>query len=369
MGMEEGGETYYWNEFNLVGSGGASATLVYEATEHDGEWRLFTLFEPQSPLSAREAADKRVGDKVNLGGKLLPITLVDESRVYHIEGQAPEGVELGDVARYFNAEAGNDMVVVSWTGEEVEFYRGLDLPRGAVTTAFGLASEAALFTSETASARSATRRWVGGVVGAVLVVIIAVVSYSSCRTTRRQAAASKPKLAEAPLAIGTAGRLDGANYRIVSHSVVEIAHVGGAYDRHEYQIQDDRGGTALLVAGYKPGMKSWFLFTPLQPTPPRTPSQAAPHPRTPCQAATNRLRDSLDLDGVRPRVTGLFQSRILRTEGPESPEPRKETILYGLDARDGTNLFLVRWNQQIIVYFRGQPVPAKDAISAFPQKR
>ena len=36
MGMEDAGETYYWNEFNLVNDEGESATLVYEQSV-DGE--------------------------------------------------------------------------------------------------------------------------------------------------------------------------------------------------------------------------------------------------------------------------------------------------------------------------------------------
>ena len=125
LGMEEDGETYYWNEFNLVSDDGESATLVFEETERGGEWRLFTLFEPEFVMTAEDAATKRVGDQLNLDGHDVRVTLVDETRVYHIEGEAPEGVELGDVAHYFNAEAGSRMVVVSWTGEEVEYYRGV----------------------------------------------------------------------------------------------------------------------------------------------------------------------------------------------------------------------------------------------------
>ncbi len=30
------------------------------------------------------------------------------------------------------------MIVVSWTGEEVEFYKGLDLPRTTVSSAFNV---------------------------------------------------------------------------------------------------------------------------------------------------------------------------------------------------------------------------------------
>ena len=62
LGEEEDGETYYWNEFNLESDGGGAATLVYEQTEHGGEWRLFRMFEPDHPLTAADAATKRVGD-------------------------------------------------------------------------------------------------------------------------------------------------------------------------------------------------------------------------------------------------------------------------------------------------------------------
>ena len=122
MGMEDAGETYYWNEFNLVTDEGESVTLVHEQTESGVEWKLFTMFEPEYPMTATDAATKRVADRLNLEETDLLVTLVDESRVYHIEGEAPEGVEVGDVAHYFNAEGGNRMLVVSWTGEEVEFF-------------------------------------------------------------------------------------------------------------------------------------------------------------------------------------------------------------------------------------------------------
>ena len=111
---------------------GESATLVYEETEHGREWRLFTLFEPgvSDDRRGRRHQTRRRPD-LNLDGTDVRVTLVDQSRVYHIEGQAPEGVELGDVADYFNAEGGNNMVVVSWTGEEVECYRGHGSFRGS----------------------------------------------------------------------------------------------------------------------------------------------------------------------------------------------------------------------------------------------
>src|ERR1041385_3980119 len=140
MGMDDDGACY-WNEFNIVDDAGKPATLVFEETARGGEWKLFTMFEPEYPMTAEDAATRRAGDELNLEGTQVRVTLVDESRVYHIEGEAPEGVEVGDVAHYFNAAAGNKMLVVSWTGEEVEFYWGTDLTSGTVAAAFDLQSE------------------------------------------------------------------------------------------------------------------------------------------------------------------------------------------------------------------------------------
>src|SRR5450631_4015278 len=85
MGETEDGETYYWNEFNLEADDGGNADLVYEETEHGGEWRLFTMFEPECPITAADAATKRVGDRINLTGEDVRITVRSSSRVYHIE--------------------------------------------------------------------------------------------------------------------------------------------------------------------------------------------------------------------------------------------------------------------------------------------
>ena len=179
MGMEEAGQIYYWNEFNLVNDRGEFATLVFEETEDGAEWKMFTLFEPQNPLTAGEAARKRVGDTVNFfQGAPLRVTLVDESRVNFIEGQAPEGVEVGDVAHYFNAEAGNKMQVASWTGDEIEFYNGMDLPRSAVRNAFGLSADPSLNFQAEKNDPSPFFNWFPKLIGAAVVAIILFAAYS-----------------------------------------------------------------------------------------------------------------------------------------------------------------------------------------------
>src|ERR1017187_7685565 len=68
MGVTDDGETYYWNEFNLEAQDGTHADLVYGETERGGEWRLFTMFEPEYPMTAADAASKRGGGRLNLTG-------------------------------------------------------------------------------------------------------------------------------------------------------------------------------------------------------------------------------------------------------------------------------------------------------------
>jgi hypothetical protein len=66
------------------------------------------------------------------------VTLVQRSRVYYIEAEAPEGENVDSIANFFNAEAGDVMQVVSWTGDEVEYYNGILLSPRAVQQAFNL---------------------------------------------------------------------------------------------------------------------------------------------------------------------------------------------------------------------------------------
>jgi hypothetical protein len=65
------------------------------------------MFEPAHSLTAAEAAAKRPGDALNLEGTPVFVRFVSTSRVYAIEGKAPEGVKVGDEAHYFNANSPN----------------------------------------------------------------------------------------------------------------------------------------------------------------------------------------------------------------------------------------------------------------------
>jgi hypothetical protein len=360
LGAEYAGETCYWNEFNLVTMEGESATLVFEMTERGAQWRLFTLFEPQYPLTAEDAATKQVGDPLNLEGTDVRITLVDKSRVYHIEGEAPEGVEVGDVAHYFNAEGGNTMLVVSWTGDEVECYLGGDLSYATVKSAFNLRGEAlAGFSSflnspDAASSSTAWLRFVGVFLG----VIILFVGYSSCRPGRSPAAVKKNSAPASLLTLGSAGKLNGRDYRVQAHAIVEIAQVGRLYERHEYQLFDAEGNKALLVCGVKPGTRDWVLFTPLDPLTPLTPREAA----------ALRAGDTVNLSGYVGPVGELFQSTVRQTESAEAADSKNGTVFYGFSAQSGSTLLLVQWNDSGITFYSGKPLPPKAVASTLCRK-
>jgi len=359
MGMEEGGEVYYWNEFNLVGLEGQTATLVCEQSEEGVQWRMFTLFEPEYPMSAADAATRRVGDLLNLDGVDARVTLVDESRVYFIEGEGPEGVEVGDVAHYFNAEAGRNMVVVSWTGEEVEYYRGLNLTAGLVASAFNLPREqlealasAAGDSTDTAGIQARRVVWLAA---GLLAVFIVLASYSSCRPFRSSAPLARQPAPAAPLKLPAVGTLDGHAWRVTGHAVVEIAEVGRIYDRHEYELRDGETNRALLVCGLQPGDRTWTLFTPLTPIVPPTAEEAA----------ALRVGDVISVDGLSAPVTQLFRSVLREAGRGESVEPVKETVQFGLLARSNTTVLLVRWNADGISFQRGRTIPADAGRAAF----
>ena len=257
LGESESGGTYYWNEFNLETSSGEHATLVYDETEPASQWRLFTLFDPEYPMTAADAASKRVGDRLNLTGHDVRVTFRGASRVYYLEGQAPEGEEVGTVAEYFNAAAGGVMQVVSWTGEEVEYYNGVNLSRGMVASAFGLPPELGgaggrLFSpfSGADSSNYTSGRRIATLAAIVLILLFVIFGRGfSCSSAYEAAPVNRVSAGAPPLAVGATGTLFDKEYRVTAHALVEIAEVGSKWDRHEYELADDYGSRCLLVCG------------------------------------------------------------------------------------------------------------------------
>jgi hypothetical protein len=335
--------------------------LVFEETEEGPQWRLFTIFDPVHPMTAREAASKRVGDSVNLDGTPIQITLVDQSRVYHIEGEAPEGVEVGDVANYYNAEDQTRMLVASWTGNEIEFYWGTDVTADTVTNAFGLPS-AVSASSLSAPSETRTETTSSGLITRLIAVAIAGVIgaavYSSWSSRHQTAASVKPKTPNSPLVLGATGTLARRTYTVTGHSLVEAAKVGAFYDRHEYDLVNDTGGRALLVCGLKGDYKQWHLFQPIAPIP----------GLSPFLAAAKRSGDGVNLDASLMRIKELFRAKFLTRDGEVSPRVAPGSEQFGFLAEGNDEWLMARWTNQAIEFYRGRVLPAKDVTRGFGQR-
>lgn len=370
MAVEIDGEDYYWNEFRLVDSSGNEATLVHEEGEAGPEWKLFRPFTPVRPMTAAEASFKGVGDKVNLDGTPVAVTLVDESRVVHLEGEAAEGVEVGDVARYFNADTGDRMLVASWTGDDIEFYEGLDVPTAALSQAFNLPAlqpEVAPNDSSATSHLSAgglrsdsgakpAVSWMTKLVLAALGGITLFSGYSCfSRKTAPATSASAPAFAPVvQLLNGAEGTLGAERFTVAALSAVEIARPGGRHARREYAIRGANGDRALLVNGLTGGSKEWHLLRPA----------AVPAGLMPVEAARKKKGEALPLDGRAFTIAEVFQAKTLFTE-PAAASPAGEPIEYGFIATEGADVLLVRWGETAVRCWRGSAVPEGSIEAAF----
>jgi hypothetical protein len=354
MSMEEDGAVYYWNEFHLIGPDDKRALLVHETTGGP-QWRLFRLIEPQHPITAAEAAAKRVGDTINLTGDSLRISCVDESRVCEVEGEAPEGVEEGDLAHYFNAESGNQMIVVSWTGAEVEVFRGVQLPGPAVMRAFGInpsefkaATPSSIRPVPDAPYEDESSSWKGVIVaGCVVILIVGIVFWRMTRDGNDgRVSTRKTEAPRVKFQISQGTDVSKVHYRVSGRALVEIGRVGRQEGRQEYSMTDDAGAQAILLhtAG------DWYWMKPFSPA----------RPMNPREAGARRLGDSVDFDGTTMRVTDLFLTRAETAEGATAVAPGY--ALYGLEARQGDRTVVARWNENAITFYEVRRQPANEIL-------
>ncbi len=361
LGEMEYGRIYYWNEYYLEAEPQAGtkaeedlATLVYEETNLGGEWRWFTLFDPSQPMTAAEAATKSEGDSVTIDDLTLRVTLVRESQVYHTEGRTLEGERVGSRANYFNALSGRNLVVVSWTGDEVEFYRGQDLTVGVVAAAFGLRTADLVHFRALASKSASSLVWWAVGLGICLFLFIA------CLNANFGVETPPPTFVKytAPLPalkVGETGVLNGTNYSIGGHATVELAEMGRKSVAHEFLLRDIAGNDAWLFFGWSPGDTNGLLFTPLHPA----------SLLTPVQAGGVRLGQGINLDGAEAKVDELFRVTIVQTENGNLPEFRFGDVRFGFAGRTGSNMVMTRWNEQGTDYWLGTRILDRDVTNAF----
>lgn len=352
MGVVDDGTTYYWNEFNLKADSGEEATLVYEVTESGAEWRWFTMFDPQFPITAADAATKRVGDPINLDGTDVSLTLLDRSRIYYIEGEAPEGEEVGDVAQYFNAESGRNMIVVSWTGDEVECYHGVTVGSMTVARAFNLpaASVSGFTLSGTEPTRSSFRPAM--IFGLGIIVVFFAIAGLSFKTTR-VAKIKKISAPTADLKVGSSGKIEGKNYTVVGDALVEVREVNQVIQRHEFHLRGEDGNGALLIHGWKPGANDWCLLTLAD----------VSESMTPQQAAAVQYGKAVVVDSQSATVNDLFNSIILKVDTQDILLSTTGKIFYGFSAESGHGRLMARWDDDSINFYKGYILPDDVAAS------
>lgn len=373
MSMELDGETYTWNEFNLIDTSGNGATLVFEETDDGPEWKLFRAITPDRPLTVSQAAAKRVGDTVDLDGAPIEITLVDQSRVAFIEGTPPEGVEIGDVANYFNADTGDRMLVVSWTGGEIEYYEGLDMPPEAVATAFGFrADQARPATSSFREEGQSFERETSGPSGlwhkAVLVLlsIAGLFSMRSCFSGWNfspsiTSSFSKRAAPASVLANGTQGTLGGKAWGVAAQSVTDIARVSGRHQRREYWLRGNNGERALLINALSGGAKEWHL---LQPVP-------VPAGLNPYDAAALRRGVPVKAGERTYPVSDLFQCKTLSIDatGDAAATLPAGSVEYGFvagaTAGSSQGTVVARWTEKQLQLYAGPAVTEAEVLAAF----
>ncbi len=360
------GELYYWNEYLLDAGSGELVTLCYEEDETGCVWRLFSELNPLRPLSAREAASKKVGDQVDLGRGPLRVTLVNRSRVVHVEGDAPDWLTVGDEAEFFNAEANGRMLVVSWTGEEVEYYYGGTIPRRLVADAFGLphlregSRAPSTYPGAGSSSFSSSHGWIGwlmviGIVGvAAMIVLIA-----NREPPRAPAPPAKLAAPAYELPVASQGALPGLeSFRITGRSIVEVGEVGARFDRHEYTLRLPDGDQALLVDVTAKGMSSWLLLRPV-PT---------PSAWTPAGLAAMRVGQPLKWGGQPFPVARIQGGRLLSRSGEAADLANVGEQRYGLIAREPGEWLVARWSATELKVYRGRELSENDVRQAFVER-
>ena len=343
LGEMEYGRVYCWNEFYLEDASGNLETLVFEETNCGGQWRWFTMFDPASPMTAGEAATMKEGDSVSLDGINGRVTLVRQSEVYYAEGRTPEGVVLGSKADYFNAESRGETLVVSWTGEEVEFYRGRNMSFGEVAASFNLRSGELVKYPAVVEYASLRYKWIGAAIALIgcLVLLIKLTGVQVARGNR-----SVHGLVDGPVRVGASVRLLGVGYQVEGEDEVKIDEVSWSSTRHEYWLRGDDSSTAMLVYDWTPGRKDAVLFKPV----------SVADSFSPTSAGNVRFGQAVSLGGPSLRVEQLFRATELKHNGAGDPAFDSSGVMFGFVASDGNSLVMARWTEDNIKILEGTKV-------------
>jgi hypothetical protein len=306
-----------------------------------------------------------VGDTVNLDGTPTKVTLVDESRVYHIEGKAPEGVEVGDVAQYFNADTGKRMLVASWSGDEIEFYEGEDAPAELIARAFGFQTTARNLSLSSGKPAGMNSKRTAMIVVVVLFLVIGLAVYF----WKSQGRNSSPRISQparvfvpAPptkLPIGATGVIGNGTYVINGMATLNIARIRGRQHRHEYYLTRSTGEPYLLVQGLNAAAKEWHLLRLM-------PQRPAPDPY---KLATLRKNAPFEFSAGRAEISELFSAQTLNVEGDAAKFPPAGRMRYGFSGRTGQDVVVARWNETEVQVHAGVAYSEAEVLAAFAKNK
>jgi len=300
-------------------------------------------------------------DRLNLEGTDVRVTLVETSRIYYIEGQAPPGEEVGSEASYFNAERGDKMLVVSWTGEEVEYYRGRTITSRAVRQAFNLDTDPGGVTASPFNplklAGGGGNSWAPALTNLLVIGIILFVVMLFFKGVFLRPGTGITRIGAPPvsLQIGSTGTLAGEDYHITGHVQLALAEVNVRMEYHEYYLRDRQGNEAVLLAGWLPHDPDWVLFTPLHPQSPLTPNQAG----------AVRLGEVVDVAGLVVPVDELFTTTVEAAEFNGPSETSISETFYGFAGERNQEILLASWNETGITFWQGQKLLARTVVAAF----
>jgi hypothetical protein len=135
--MREQGETYFWNEFQLVAPDGDVGYLEYE----EGKWKWMKPFIPRTPLGPIELVNQTPGTSLKLEETAVPVTQNSTAQTYLAEGPLTFNAETGDRVNYLDAGSSKQLYSVQWSANEIEFFRGHQVSAREVFSAFGLTEE------------------------------------------------------------------------------------------------------------------------------------------------------------------------------------------------------------------------------------
>lgn len=340
-------DRYRWYEYYVELEGGRMIILVYEG----GAWKRFDAFTPDPPLTAKEADSYGVGAPLKLHGNRAEVKYVSSSRVIYAEGKTWDGVRTGSAAQYFNAESDSEMIVVSWTGDEVECFIGRKVSTYLVANAFKLPEPSfwkKLFWGGSGSFE------MGGENSPVMYFVFGAILLFGAFVMLGTSNDGSPVLvdplpvAPAPmveLVAGDQGTVAGEHFVVTARTLVEVDEPGARFKRYEYALVDARGDAALLIQDLTGNPHEWVLFRP----------EAAPAWLVPTTAATYRQGMTLRTASGDAKVQHLFLSRVLDFGTTLlSPPP---VVRYGFLARSGDTWILARWTELSLDLERGRSVP------------